>query len=82
MLNKFKDLYNRLNNRGTFWAFVGGVIMLANQFIEVDMEWVNNVLSAISVLLVSAGVLNNPIDNSKGYIPMVTEPKDNSNYPN
>lgn len=64
----------RLNNTGSVLAFIGIVINILIQFgFKVDTEWINNTAIAICSLLVFLGILNDPTDNSKAYIPGVQD---------
>lgn len=75
MKEKIKDLLDRLQNVGTFVSAFSLVILLINQFIEIDLAWFDTTINIIASLGVATGILNNPSGNFKPYIPLITEPK-------
>lgn len=70
-MEDFKNYMKRFQNVGTILAIVG-VIGLILQYLgyKVDMEWLNNVATAVCSLLVLLGIANNP-ENSGIDLPMV-----------
>ena len=70
-MDNFKNYMKRFQNVGTILAIVG-VIGLILQYLgyKVDMEWLNNVATAVCSLLVLLGIANNP-ENSGIDLPMV-----------
>lgn len=70
------DLWDRVNNVGTFVAVLSLIALLANQFVDVNLEWVNATINIVASIGVALGVLNNPSGNFKPYIPGITEPKE------
>ena len=70
-MEDFKNYMKRFQNVGTILAIVG-VIGLILQYLgyKVDMEWLNNIATAVCSLLVLLGIANNP-ENSGIDLPMV-----------
>ena len=69
-----KSILNRLNNKGTILAIVGLVLNLCIQLgFEVQSEKITEIVNVICTLLVSLGILNNPVDTKEMYIPGVSD---------
>ena len=69
-----KSILNRVWNKGSILALAGLFISLLIQFgIDVDSEKVMNITTTICTILVSLGILNNPVDNTKAYVPFVSD---------
>ena len=69
-----KSILNRLNNKGTILAIVGLVLNLAIQLgFEVQTEKITEIVNIICTILVSLGILNNPVDTKEMYIPGISD---------
>lgn len=69
-----KSLWSRINNKGTFLAIVGFIIsLLIESGVQVNSDKVMAVVQIISTLLIALGVLNDPTQNTKAYIPGVSD---------
>lgn len=56
-----KDYLKRFQNTGTIIALVAAIGLVLQQFgVKVDMEWLNNTVTAICAVLVILGIANNP----------------------
>ena len=69
-----KSIINRLNNRGTIVSLVALVVSLLIQFgIDIDSEKILGIVQTVCSILILLGVMNNPIDNTKMYIPALSD---------
>ena len=69
-----KSLGQRLNNTGSVLAFIGLIINILMQFgFNLDVHWINNTATAICALLVFLGILNSPTENTKAYVPGLSD---------
>ena len=69
-----KSIINRLNNRGTIISLVALVVSLLLQFgIDIDSEKVLGIVQTVCSILILLGVMNNPVDNTKMYIPAISD---------
>lgn len=69
-----KSILNRLNNKGTILAIVGLLLNLCIQLgFEVQTEKITEIVNIICTILVSLGILNNPVDTKEMYIPGVSD---------
>ena len=69
-----KSIVNRLNNRGTIISLVALVVSLLMQFgFNIDSEKIIGIVQTICSILILLGVMNNPIDNTKMYIPSISD---------
>ena len=69
-----KSIINRLNNRGTIISLVALIVRLLLQFgIDIDSEKVIGIVQTVCSILILLGVMNNPIDNTKMYIPSLSD---------
>ena len=56
-----KEYLKRFQNTGTIIALVAAIGLVLQQFgVKVDMEWLNNTVTAICAVLVILGIANNP----------------------
>ena len=68
------SIFNRLNNKGTILAIVGLVLNLCIQLgFEVQTERITEIVNIICTILVSLGILNNPVDTKEMYIPGISD---------
>ena len=69
-----KSIINRLNNKGTIISLVALVVSLLLQFgIDIDSEKVLGIVQTVCSILILLGVMNNPVDNTKMYIPSLSD---------
>ena len=69
-----KSIINRLNNKGTIISLVALVVSLLLQFgIDIDSEKILGIVQTVCSILILLGVMNNPIDNTKMYIPAISD---------
>ena len=69
-----KSIINRLNNRGTIISLVALVVSLLMQFgIDIDSEKIIGIVQTVCSILILLGVMNNPVDNTKMYIPSLSD---------
>ena len=67
-----KSLLKRLNNKGTIISLAALIVSLLVQFgLNIDSDKVIGVVQTICSILIILGVLNDPTENSTGYIPGV-----------
>lgn len=56
-----KEYLKRFQNTGTIIALVAAIGLVFQQFgVKVDMEWLNNTVTAICSVLIILGIANNP----------------------
>ena len=69
-----KSIINRLNNRGTIISLVALIVSLLMQFgFNIDSEKIIGIVQTICSILILLGVMNNPVDNTKMYIPSISD---------
>lgn len=74
MKNVLKSLYVRLNNKGTILSLAALIVSLLIQFgFKIDSEKVVGVINTICSILIILGLLNDPTQNTKAYIPGVCD---------
>lgn len=67
-----KSLLKRLNNKGTIISLAALIISLLVQFgLNIDSDKVLGIVQTICSILILLGVLNDPTENTTGYIPGV-----------
>ena len=67
-----KSLLKRLNNKGTIISLAALIVSLLVQFgLNIDSDKVIGIVQTICSILIILGVLNDPTENSTGYIPGV-----------
>ena len=70
----FKSLVTRLNNKGTIVSLAALIVSLLCQFgITIDSEKILTIVQTICSILIILGLLNDPTDSTKGYIPGVSD---------
>lgn len=56
-----KEYLKRFQNTGTIIALVAAVGLVLQQFgVKIDMEWLNNTVTAICAVLIILGIANDP----------------------
>jgi uncharacterized membrane protein len=74
MSKVLKSILTRLNNKGTILAISGLAVSLLVQFgFNIDSERVLGIIQTICAILIALGVLNDPTENTKAYIPYVSD---------
>ena len=72
MRKALKSILARLNNRGTIISLVALIVSLLIQFgLDIDSDKVLGIVQTICSILILLGVLNDPTENTTGYIPGV-----------
>ena len=70
----FKSLVTRLNNKGTIVSLAALIVSLLRQFgLNIDSEKILTIVQTICSILIILGLLNDPTDSTKGYIPGVSD---------
>ena len=74
MKNIFMSILTRLNNTGTILAIAGLVVSLLVQFgFDINSEKILGIIQTICSLLIALGVLNDPTQNTKAYVPGISD---------
>lgn len=74
MSKVIKSILTRLNNKGTILAIAGlGVSLLVQLGINIDSEKIVGIINTICSILILLGVLNDPTQNTKAYIPGISD---------
>ena len=69
-----KSIINRLNNKGTIISLAALIVSLLMQFgFNIDSEKIIGIVQTVCSILILLGVMNNPIDNTKMYIPSISD---------
>ena len=70
----FKSLVTRLNNKGTIVSLAALIVNLLCQFgLNIDSEKILTIVQTICSILIILGLLNDPTDSTKGYIPGISD---------
>lgn len=70
----FKSLVTRLNNKGTIVSLTALIVSLLCQFgLNIDSEKILTIVQTICSILIILGLLNDPTDSTKGYIPGISD---------
>ena len=70
----FKSLVTRLNNKGTIISLTALIVSLLCQFgLNIDSEKILTIVQTICSILIILGLLNDPTDSTKGYIPGISD---------
>ena len=73
-METLKSILKRLNNKGTIVSLAALIVSLLCQFgFEIDSEKVLTIVQTICSILIILGLLNDPTDSTKGYIPGVSD---------
>lgn len=74
MKNIFMSILIRLNNKGTILAIAGLIVSLLVQFgFDINSEKILGIIQTICSILIALGVLNDPTQNTKAYIPGISD---------
>ena len=69
-----KSILVRLNNKGTIISLAALVVSLLCQFgVDIDSEKIIGIVQTICSILILLGLLNDPTENTKAYIPGVSD---------
>lgn len=67
-----KSILKRLNNKGTIISLAALIVSLLVQFgLNIDSDKVIGIVQTVCSILILLGLLNDPTENSTGYIPGV-----------
>jgi uncharacterized membrane protein len=74
MKETLKSILARLNNKGTILSLVALIVSLLVQFgLNIDSEKVLGIVQTICSILILLGVLNDPTETTKAYIPYISD---------
>lgn len=74
MKNVLKSIWMRLNNKGTILSLAALIVSLLVQFgLNIDSEKVLGIVQIICSILILLGLLNDPTQNTKAYIPGISD---------
>ena len=70
----FKSLVTRLNNKGTIVSLAALIVSLLCQFgLNKKKKKILTIVQTICSILIILGLLNDPTDSTKGYIPGISD---------
>lgn len=73
-MTTLKSILKRLNNKGTIVSLAALIVSLLCQFgLNIDSEKVLTIVQTICSILILLGLLNDPTDSTKGYIPGISD---------
>ena len=73
-METLKSILKRLNNKGTIVSLAALIVSLLCQFgLNIDSEKILTIVQTICSILILLGLLNDPTDSTKGYIPGVSD---------
>lgn len=73
-METLKSILKRLNNKGTIVSLAALIVSLLCQFgLNIDSEKVLTIVQTICSILIILGLLNDPTENTKAYIPGVSD---------
>ena len=74
MSKVLKSILVRLNNKGTIISLAALVVSLLCQFgLDIDSDKILGIVQTICSILILLGLLNDPTETTKGYIPGVSD---------
>lgn len=74
MSKVLKSIATRLNNKGTIISLAALIVSLLIQFgVDIDSEKILGIVQTICSILILLGLLNDPTQNTKAYIPGVSD---------
>ena len=69
-----RSILKRLNNKGTIISLAALIVSLLVQFgLNIDSEKVLGIVQTICSILIVLGLLNDPTDTTKAYIPGILD---------
>ena len=73
-MTTLKSILKRLNNKGTIVSLAALIVSLLVQFgLEINSDKIIGIVQAICSILIILGLLNDPTDSTKGYIPGISD---------
>lgn len=73
-MTTLKSILKRLNNKGTIVSLAALIVSLLCQFgLEIDSEKVLTIVQTICSILIILGLLNDPTETTKAYIPGISD---------
>lgn len=74
MSKVLKSIAIRLNNKGTIISLTALIVSLLCQFgIDINSDKIIGIVQTICSILILLGLLNDPTENTKAYIPGVSD---------
>lgn len=74
MSKVLKSILTRLNNKGTILSLAALMVSLLCQFgLNIDSDKILGIVQTICSILILLGLLNDPTQNTKAYIPGVSD---------
>lgn len=74
MSKVLKSIAVRLNNKGTIISLTALIVSLLFQFgFDIDSDKIIGIVQTICSILILLGLLNDPTENTKAYIPGVSD---------
>ena len=73
-MTTLKSILKRLNNKGTIVSLAALIVSLLCQFgLNIDSEKILTIVQTICSILIILGLLNDPTETTKAYIPGVSD---------
>ena len=73
-METLKSILKRLNNKGTIVSLAALIVSLLCQFgFKIDSEKVLTIVQTICSILIILGLLNDPTETTKAYIPGISD---------
>ena len=73
-MTTLKSILKRLNNKGTIVSLAALIVSLLAQFgLEINSDKIIGIVQTICSILIILGLLNDPTDSTKGYIPGISD---------
>lgn len=73
-MTTLKSILKRLNNKGTIVSLAALIVSLLCQFgLKIDSEKVLTIVQTICSILIILGLLNDPTETTKAYIPGISD---------
>ena len=73
-MTTLKSILKRLNNKGTIVSLAALIVSLLCQFgLTIDSEKVLTIVQTICSILIILGLLNDPTETTKAYIPGISD---------
>ena len=73
-MTTLKSILKRLNNKSTIVSLASLIVSLLVQCgLEINIDKINGIVQTICSILIILGLLNDPTDSTKGYIPGISD---------